>query len=160
MPLVAFLKIIHIISVGLWLSLLVYGILLRGRIDKAKGTAEEKGLILSWTNSMSVLGLIGSMGVLITGVYLSVSLDYGFFKFGSGANHWLYTKQFVMVIILILVGAVMIPTVKKIKGQLMPGLLSNKPLNEETYKLLGKLKRVDISINALIILNILMAFSR
>ncbi len=154
------LKIIHVVSAGLWLSLLIYGFILRGRMAQAKGTPEEKGLILTWISSMNVLGIVGSMGVLLTGLYLTVAMDYGFFKFASGANHWLYTKQFVMVIILILIGAVMIPTAKKIKGLLLPDLKSDRPLSEGAYALLGKLKRVDISMSALVILNILMAFSR
>lgn len=154
------LKIIHVVSAGLWLSLLIYGFILRGRMAQAKGTPEEKGLILTWISSMNVLGIVGSMGVLLTGLYLTIAMDYGFFKFASGANHWLYTKQFVMVIILILIGAVMIPTAKKIKGLLLPDLKSDRPLGEDAYALLGKLKRVDISMSALVILNILMAFSR
>lgn len=160
MPLIGILKIVHIISAGLWLSLLVYGIVSRGRIAAAKGTASEKSLILNWISSLNLIGIIGSLGVLLTGLYLTIVMDYGFFKFASGGNHWLYTKQFIMVIILILVGAVMIPTAKKIKSELVPGLKSDQPLTEEAYKLLGKLKTVDLSINVLIILNTLMAFSR
>lgn len=160
MPLIPILKIVHIVSAGLWLSLLVYGMILRSRINNTKGMPEEKGLILTWISSLNLIGIVGSMGVLLTGLYLTLARDYGFFKFASGANHWLYTKQFVMVIILILIGAVMIPSAKKIKGLLLPGLKSDQPLNEEAYTLLGKLKRVDISINTLVILNILMAFSR
>ncbi|MBN8544900.1 MAG: hypothetical protein J0L60_02105 [Ignavibacteria bacterium] len=161
MPLIPILKIVHIVSAGLWLSLLIYGIILRSRINNAKGMPEEKGLILTWISSLNLIGIVGSMGVLLTGLYLSLAIEsYGFFKFASGANHWLYTKQFVMVIILILIGAVMIPSAKKIKGLLLPGLKSDQPLNEEAYTLLGKLKRVDLSINTLVILNILMAFSR
>jgi hypothetical protein len=159
-PLVGVFKIIHIVSAGLWLSLLVYGIVSRGRIQAAKGTESEKGLILNWISSLNLIGIIGSMGVLLTGLYLTLSMDYGFFKFASGGNHWLYTKQFLMVIILILVGAVMIPTAKKIKAELLPGLKSDQPLTDEAYKLLGKLKTVDLSINVLIILNIVMAFTR
>jgi hypothetical protein len=159
-PLIGIFKIVHIISAGLWLSLLVYGIVSRGRINAAKGTDAEKGLILNWISSLNLIGIVGSMGVLLTGLYLSISMDYGFFKFASGGNHWLYTKQFIMVVILVLVGAVMIPTAKKIKVELLPDLKSDQPLSNEAYKLLGKLKRVDLSINALIILNILMAFTR
>ena len=161
MSLLPILKIVHIVSAGLWLSLLVYGFILRSRINNAKGMPEEKGLILTWISAMNVIGIVGSMGVLLTGLYLSISVEsYGFFKFASGANHWLYTKQFLMVIILILIGAVMIPVAKKIKGHLLPGLKSDQPLNEEAYSLLGRLKKVDVSINILVILNILMAFSR
>ncbi|MCC6638188.1 MAG: hypothetical protein IT278_10710 [Ignavibacteriaceae bacterium] len=160
MPIIGILKIVHIISAGLWLSLLVYGIVSRGRIAAAKGTNSEKSLILNWISSLNLIGIIGSLGVLLTGLYLTIVMDYGFFKFASGGNHWLYTKQFMMVIILILVGAVMIPTAKKIKAELIPGLKSDQPLTEEAYKLLGKLKTVDLSINVLIILNTLMAFSR
>ncbi len=154
------LKIIHVVSAGLWLSLLIYGFILRGRMAQSKGTSEEKGLILTWISSMNILGIVGSMGVLLTGLYLTIAMDYGFFKFASGGNHWLYTKQFVMVIILILIGAVMIPTAKKIKGLLLPDLKSDRPLGEDAYALLGKLKRVDLSMSVLVILNILMAFSR
>ncbi|MBK7867800.1 MAG: hypothetical protein IPJ75_12965 [Ignavibacteriales bacterium] len=117
-------------------------------------------MILNWISSLNLIGIIGSLGVLLTGLYLTIVMDYGFFKFASGGNHWLYTKQFIMVIILILVGAVMIPTAKKIKSELIPGLKSDQPLSDEAYKLLGKLKTVDLSINVLIILNTLMAFSR
>ncbi|OQY75264.1 MAG: hypothetical protein B6D45_05805 [Ignavibacteriales bacterium UTCHB3] len=138
-----------------------YDLILWGKIARAKGKPEEKGLINVWIISLNLIGHIGSVGVLFTGIVLSMlNTSYGFFRFASGLNHWLYTKQFIMVVILILIIFVMTPVVKRIKRLLLPALLSEEPLPEESYILVDKLKRVDISVNLLVMLNILLAFSR
>ncbi len=155
------LKILHVVSAGLWLSLLIYGIIIRSRINSREGTPTGKELIMTYVATLNPLGIIGSMGILITGIILSLQSGMGFFQFaGGGGNHWLYTKQFLMVIILILVGAVMIPAAKKLKSEILPSLNDSAPLTESATTAYGKLVRVDMSINILVILNILLAFSR
>lgn len=154
------LKILHVVSAGLWLSLLIYGLIIRSRIKGKENTPAGKELIMTYVSVLNPLGIIGSMGILITGIILSIQSGMGFFQFASGGNHWLYTKQFLMVIILILVGAVMIPAAKKLKSEILPSLTDSAPLTEGAKAAFKKLVKVDLSINILIILNILLAFSR
>lgn len=155
-------KDLHIIFTGVWLAAFIAGLIFRGKFSSFSGKIEEKKSILNWIGVTSPLSNIGAIGVLLTGLYLSIVQPmYGFFQFAAkNGNHWLYTKQFIFVLILILVFAVLIPATKKARN------LVNQSLNEEstypdgTTKAVKKMMNVDMAINIMVILNILLAFSR
>ncbi|MDP3684388.1 MAG: hypothetical protein Q8S01_10690, partial [Ignavibacteria bacterium] len=97
-----FLRAIHIVSVIVWLGVIPADLLLRKIIRDKKGTESEKTLLSFWLKLTNLGGIVGLVGVLATGIFMSITLNYGFFQFASGANHWLYTKQFVIVIVILL----------------------------------------------------------
>ena len=155
-----FLRAIHIISVIVWLGVIPTDLLLRKIIRDKKGTESEKTLLSFWLKLTNLGGMVGLTGILITGITLSITVGYGFFQFASGANHWLYTKQFIIVIVIILIGVFVIPTAKKIRLEIEKSIAENSTLTEETYKNISKLGKILTTINILIVLNLLLALIR
>lgn len=155
-----FLRAIHIISVIVWLGVIPADLLLRKIIRDKKGTESEKTLLSFWLKLTNLGGIVGLTGVLATGIFMSVTLNYGFFQFASGANHWLYTKQFVIVIVILLTAVFVIPSAKKVRLKIEKSVSENSTLTEETYKNISKLGKILTTINILIVLNLLLALIR
>ncbi|MFA6978274.1 MAG: hypothetical protein WC209_03035 [Ignavibacteriaceae bacterium] len=155
-----FLRAIHIISVIVWLGVIPTDLLLRKIIRDKKGTESEKTLLSFWLKLTNLGGMVGLTGILITGITLSITVGYGFFQFASGANHWLYTKQFIIVIVMILIGVFVIPSAKKVRLEIEKSIAENLTLTEETYKNISKLGKILTTINILIVLNLLLALIR
>ncbi|MFA6597611.1 MAG: hypothetical protein WCS69_07800 [Ignavibacteriaceae bacterium] len=155
-----FLRAIHIVSVIVWLGVIPADLLLRKIIKDKKGTESEKTLLSFWLKLTNLGGMIGLTGILVTGIPLSITIGYGFFQFASGANHWLYTKQFVTVIVIILTAAFIIPSGKKVRIEIEKSVAEKSPLTNETYKNISKLEKVLTTINVLIVFNLLLALMR
>jgi hypothetical protein len=105
------------------------------------------------------LGIIGAVGILVTGIWMILmDVGYGFFDFSG--NHWLATKQIVMVVILILLGWKLIPTAKKVRLAISDELKSPVDDKSNVHENLKKLYSVGFQINLLVIINFLMAVTR
>jgi len=139
---------LHIVFSGIWLSFFISEIILRKRINSGKSVNDNISNYLMFTN---VFGITGTMGILITGILLVVNSGYGFFDMSS--NHWLASKQIILVIILILTGAMVIPTAKKIRVEFEANADTKSSAN------LKKLFRANLIINSLVILNFLFAIT-
>ncbi len=153
----AILLVIHIICAVVWLGIFPADLLLRKSIRANKQKSEEKVLISIWLKLINLGGMIGLTGLLITGIILSIILGYGFFQFASGANHWLYTKQIIMIILMILTFAFIIPTAKKVRVKLNDNLKDSSSFNDEAYQNLNKLFNLSTLVNIFVLINFLLA---
>lgn len=153
------LKTLHIIFAGIWLVNFLSDFIFRKNIDAVKGSESEKKLISLYMKYVNLLGIIGSVGILTTGIIM-VLLNPGYNFFQFTANHWLTTKQIIMVVILIIIFARVIPTAKKLRGLLKLEISEPEPLNEDAYSNLKKLYSVNFQTNLLVLLNILLAITR
>jgi len=140
---------LHIIFAGLWLSFFIIEIILRGKINKGISVNENVSNYLTFAN---LFGNIGAIGILLTGILLVVNSGYGFFDMSS--NHWLASKQIILVIILIVTFAMVIPTMKKVRKDLKN---DNETLPNSNLK---KLFKANLIINILVLLNFLFAITR
>lgn len=141
---------LHIILAGIWLTnvLLNLSIKLNG-----SDQLQRKTIISLFLKLTNLIGMIGAVGILITGIYMTVANPaYSFFQFS--ANHWLVSKQVVMIVILVMIFAMLIPNAKAIRSQLMGG---GESLD---IVVLAKLNKITWTINILVIINILFALSR
>ena len=84
---------LHIIFAGIWLSFFIIELILRSRINSKISPKDNAANYLVFTN---VFGNTGAIGILFTGILLVVNSGYGFFDMSS--NHWLATKQIILVI--------------------------------------------------------------
>jgi uncharacterized membrane protein len=142
---------LHILLAGIWLSNILLSLVVK--INSQSSGTERINLILFYLKYSNLLGMIGALGILVTGIYMTFSNPaYSFFQFS--ANHWLLSKQIVMVIILAIVFILLIPNAKLIKKQVVEG---NESLDTAV---LSKLNKITWTINTLVILNILFALSR
>ena len=102
--------------------------------------------------------MIGGLGILATGISMvAESPVYGFFQFS--ANHWLATKQILMVILLIILGAIIIPTSKKVRAAIGSDFEKTEQLSDDVYSNLNKLFKWNLVINIIVLINFLLAIT-
>ena len=152
----AVILVIHILSAVIWLGFLPADMVLRGFIRKNRGKSGERRLISSYMVLTNLSGIIGMSGLLVTGILLVSTVPYySFFDFAS--NHWLATKQVIMVILMVLVFALLIPKAKKVRLALSTNLDDPSPLGELAYGNLFSLERTITVISVLVLINFLLA---
>lgn len=149
---------LHIVSAGIWLVGLFSDPILRGFIIKNRNKIGEKKFIHLYLMLGNFFGMIGSMGILITGITM-VTLNPAYKFFQMNGNHWLTAKQILMVVLLVLIGAFLIPTAKKIRAALGDDLESNAPLSDDGYENLNKLFKIGTAINVIVLINFLFAIT-
>ena len=110
----------HIIFAGIWLSFFIIELVLRKQIEK-NFEADKVSNYLMFSNTF---GIIGSLGILATGIFIvTMNSQYGFFDMTS--NHWLATKQIILLIILIITTSLVIPNSKEVREKLENKNLEN-----------------------------------
>lgn len=110
-----FLILIHLLSAVIWLGFFPVEIYLIKSIRKEINKEVKKSLFQKLLALTNITGIIGSSGIILTGILLvQISSTYNFFEFK--ANHWLTTKQFIILIILLIIFVKIIPLSKKIKN--------------------------------------------
>lgn len=150
---------LHVTFAGIWLVSFISDPLFKSFISRSNKHKSEVELISLYLKYVNLLGMIGAIGILITGIWMVLSgMGYGFFDFS--ANHWLVSKQIVMVVILILLGWKLIPTAKKLRLAISGDLKSPVEDKTQIHENLKKLYVVNFQINILVIVNFLMAITR
>ena len=82
---------LHIVFAGMWLLNFVSEPVLRSQIVNNKNKSGERKFISLYLTFANFLGMIGAIGILVTGIALVLNSSYGFFRMTD--NHWLATKQ-------------------------------------------------------------------
>jgi uncharacterized membrane protein len=149
---------LHIIFAGVWLTNFFIGSNLKRSILNEKGTPAARKYISSYLNLTNLIGMIGAIGILITGIIM-VFMNPGYSFFQMSGNHWLTTKQIVMVVILLLIFGMIIPNAKKLRANIKSDMEKSDILSESTYSNLTKLFKVGFWIDALVIVNFLFAIT-
>lgn len=150
------LVVLHIVSAFAWLGGLLYtmfvGRLLRSSSDKAQILA----LRLAQDRIYSMGGAMGGNGVLLTGLALLAVDGYGLFGlFGGYTPTWLFIKQVVMVIALVLVFAVIRPAGAKYSTALAAAARDGDIT--QVQALAPRLEQLANISHALVIVNIILA---
>lgn len=149
---------LHIIFAGGWLmSLLTDGILKKLILNKKNGN-DVKIFISLYLKITNLFGIIGASGILLTGIVM-VLLNSGYGFFDMSANHWLATKQILMVILLLIIFVFIIPAAKKIRKEINAELEASSKISEDTNKLLSKIYKLNMAINIIVVLNFLFAIT-
>jgi hypothetical protein len=149
---------LHIIFAGGWIISLITDLFLKRFISKRNGLPDEKILIGLYLNFSNLLGIIGSIGILLTGVIM-VIMNPGFGFFQMTANHWLTTKQILMVVLLIVIFAFVIPNAKKLRTSINNEINKQIPLGDDAYRNLRKAYRLNFIINVIVLINFLFAIT-
>ncbi len=149
---------LHIIFAGGWIISLITDLFLKRFISKRNGLPDEKILIGLYLSFSNLLGIIGSIGILLTGVIM-VIMNPGFGFFQMTANHWLTTKQILMVLLLIVIFAFVIPNAKKLRTSINNEINKQIPLGDDAYRNLRKAYRLNFIINVIVLINFLFAIT-
>lgn len=148
---------LHVISAAIWLSILPAQMMLGKAIAKNEHPASKKDLVSTLISFIGFAGNVGGNGVLLTGIVMvAMTPYYGFFDFSG--NHWLASKQIIMVFLLGIVGAVVIPVSKKIRKSIEQSV--HLTVEDDIMKLVSKISLWTKISAVMIILNFLFAFSR
>lgn len=106
--------LIHSLSAVIWIGFFPVEISVIKTIKKETNEIVRKTLIQKLFSLKNMTGMIGAIGIILTGILLVIiSPVYNFFEMKS--NHWLTTKQFIILIILAITFLIIIPVSKKIK---------------------------------------------
>lgn len=127
-------------------------------IAKNKAKEGEKKFIRLYLLFSNLFGMIGATGIIITGIIMVILHPYYEF-FQMNANHWLTTKQILLVIILFIIFIYVIPAAKNLRLLLGNDLESNNPVSEEGYANLKRIYTLNTVINVLVLINFLFAIT-
>ena len=141
----------HIIFAGAWLIFFAADIIIKKKIFSASNEIKN-GFISLYLQLTNLFGIVGSMGIAITGIIMVImNPGYGFFDMSHA--HWLATKQIIFVIILILTFAKIIPSAKKLREAI------SSSINEEIETYLAAVIKFNKYINILVIINFIFAIT-
>lgn len=151
------LKALHIISAVIWLSVIPLTLTMKKLLEKPE--VQKKNILPVFMKQTELLSRIGMIGILATGITLSIQLGYGFFKFASPGGHWLYTKQLLMLGIIYLIVVKLIPSSKKLNA-MMKEQKEDQPPSEEMNLQLKKVASAGNGIVILVVISFLLAIFR
>lgn len=140
--------LLHILSATIWLGFFPVELSLIKSIKNETNKSNKDLLVTKLLSLTNLTGMIGSIGILLTGIILVlISPVYHFFE--MKANHWLTTKQFIILFILLITFAFIIPGSKKIKSSM------KENFDEIAFK---KFLRWSYTEKVLVLINFLLAY--
>ena len=141
-------RILHILFASMTLALMPVSIILKKRMEQAKGTPGELATMGNMLILGKTMGMIGGLGILVTGGTMVSLESYKWFAFSEFP--WLAWKQTIFATILIINFALMMPTAKKM-GQLIGARIASgqNTATDEIRALGGKTAIYGILMNLL-----------
>jgi len=141
----AILLSLHIISAGLLISQFFVDFAMSRYISRAKGQPGGQLLGMAQGQLLALLGQLGGVGVLITGIGL-ISIDgYAFFGIGGFTPTWLFIKQVLYVISIVIVGAVITRGMREMRAAGSSGEIPQR------------VQMASYLVNVLVLVNIVLA---
>src|SRR5690349_9192033 len=150
--------VIHIISAGIWITQFVIEMAFVPILRAQRGKPLELALTLTQWRVLSLMGQVGGMGILLTGLAL-IAVD-GFGLLGIGGSFtptWLLIKQLVYIVAMILVGALIVPYNARIEKQLAEAAESASVVTPEVRRLSERVRNASFMVNLLVLVNIILA---
>lgn len=143
---------LHIVFAGMWLIFFAADIILKRQIENSENSGIKNKLISLYLQFTNLFGIVGSVGIAITGIILVVlNPGYGFFDMSHA--HWLATKQILFVIILLNTFLRIIPASKKLRGFIEQNDDSN------ISSQFSAITKMNLLINVIVILNFVFALT-
>lgn len=152
--------IIHVISAGAWLSQFFVGVALDRMAARAKGTAGESWIRLAQGNASSLMGQIGGIGILISGLALVGISGYGILGLFGYTPAWLAIKQTIYLIAMAITGALIIRRTPIIIPPILQAASKGEAPPAEVGAQLGRVLTVSHIVNGLVLINIILGFWR
>jgi hypothetical protein len=135
-----FFVVLHIISSGVVVGLMAMAIIGTSLRKKVKGTIGELGAIRSGAIMAPIMANSGSIGLLVTGVVMTI-MQYQSSFFAFSTVPWLAMMQTDFVVIMAISGAILMPNGKKILAKVsaeLAGPNAAKGASEELRTLVNK----------------------
>ncbi len=152
--------ILHILSVGVLIGLFTVSVIGTSMRRKVAGTAAELASIRSGATMAPIMANIGSIGLLISGIIMTL-MHYSFFPFATVP--WLAVMQTDFLVIMAISGAILAPNGKKILALSTTELgspLATNGASPELQALLRKQMMVQVLVAVLVLVAITMGESK
>jgi hypothetical protein len=152
--------VLHILSAGVIIGLMTSAIIGTAMRKKIMGTPAELAAIKNAATVAPIMANIGSNGLLITGVILTL-MQWSFFSFST--LPWLAMKQVIFVIILIISFASLMPRGKKILNMAtaeLAGPNAAKGASQELRKLVNTQYATTLFVAILVLCNMVLGESK
>lgn len=102
--------VLHILAALFWLTGFFFSFAFRGLLNSSSERAQTLALRIAQDRIYGMSGAIGGNGILLTGLALLAVDSYGLLSlFGAYTPTWLFIKQVVYIVALVLVFAVIRP---------------------------------------------------
>jgi hypothetical protein len=152
--------IIHVVCAGIWLSQFVVGVALERMANRAKGTAGESWTRLAQGNASSLMGQIGGIGILISGLALAGISQYGILGLFGNTPTWLFIKQVVYIVAMAITGALIIRRTPLIIPPILQAAAKGEAPSAASNAELQRVFTVSHVVNLLVLINIVLGFWR
>lgn len=143
---------LHIIFAGIWSIFFAADIILKKQIRNQTDFDIKSNLYSLYLKFTNLFGIVGSVGIAITGIILVLS-NHGYGFFDMSHAHWLATKQIIFVIILIITFAKIIPESKKLRLSITEKDVEKA---EQNFNIVAKL---NLIVTVMVILNLVFALT-
>jgi hypothetical protein len=152
------LLVIHIIAAGLWISGTAAEFIL-GRIIKAnQGKPGELPLMSATVQYLGVAGGIAGPVILLSGLGLTWVDGLGVLGLGGSVTPlWLFIKQIVYIILLVIVMAGITPVATRLRKQFAEATSGEASVTPEIRSLYGRLRLYANVHNLFVLVNIVLA---
>jgi hypothetical protein len=150
--------VLHIISAGCWTAEIIVELVSRPFLRANEGQPLEANLMLLRARIQSTLGSLGGFGILFTGFGLIAVDGLGFLGIGGGVTPtWLFIKQVIFLIALILVFTLLIPASVRGTRQLVEATRRAGSVTPEIRQLYTRVDFIGRFNNLLVLVNIILA---
>jgi hypothetical protein len=150
------LLVLHIASAGIWLGQVPVQFVLGRMIRRSEGKPGELTLLISQLALGGFMGNVGGIGILITGFGLIGIEQVGFLSLGRTTPAWLFIKQIVFIVTLVIAFAVIAPQQRKLRPHIAAAAESAGMVTPEIRQMAGAIKRAGLLISALVFINIVL----
>ena len=152
---ILFFLVVHIVSAGIWVSQFVAELALERFASVLKGKPSEAALALARGNVNALMGTVGGVGLLISGVILTAGFHYGVVGIGGVFTPvWLSIMEIIFVIAMGLVGMTITAPFRRLKPVLQQAVDANQPLSSELKSSMDRLILMSRIVNVIVLINI------
>ncbi len=155
------LLVIHIICAGLWIAQFVTTFVFERLIHVNEGKPSELTLMMAQIRVGSTAGMIAGNGILLTGLGLLATDHLGFLGIGDSITPlWLFIKQIVYIILLVIVFVGINPIAARLQKQIAVAAEGNTAATPEMRAALNRLRMIIYAHDAFVLLNIILAVAK
>ncbi len=155
------LLVIHIICAGLWIAQFVTTLVFERLIRTNEGKPAELTLMTAQIRVSSTAGMIAGNGILLTGLALLATEHLGFLGIGGSVTPlWLFIKQIVYIILLVIVFVGINPLAARLQKQIAVASDGNSLATSEMRAQLNRLRMIVYAHDAFVLLNIVLAVAK
>lgn len=149
--------ILHVVSAGVWIGQFAAWMGFRLAKRGAEGKPVELPLLMAEVRVLSLMGNIGGIGIIITGMGLIGTDGWGFLGIGQFTPSWLIIKQVVYLVTLALAFGVIVPAQRKMRPLFVEAAKGTPKVTPEIRALHARAQMASHAVNALVLANIVLA---